>query len=1349
MLTLQRYKYTGKRDCATDPSGGRPCHHQVCKTAKGNGVSYLEYDTILHYAQRINHAKKPRMKDALRKQRDLQLLKDLQANVEWKDKAIKKFRSLGKEASEALYSAASKFDKYLPPAPDLPDNAVERVGRELSKLRTDVLPPVRKEFNHVASKRLSTSPDSFHWRDPARYVEYFGPIQINHLEAAMVNSRDVLQLNGSLEYEADYRLRAFLEQFKNLIQHIPRSTRNASGFTVLDALNELKGQTKFSEINLPACHLADALKRCAAVETNAQQDMQKVSAAYGEVLGKEEELDTIAARAMATSPLSALSRRNIMSNRDQGRVHCLIYMLIDLLADASMSHSQIVDELVVHFERHIGQGSSKLPKFYKELQNVLEHSFKLKEDKNKETLITRVLEDALAQCQPSLESKKIAEENVEKDLHAKIDLAQEHFPIQFLPGMNAANCSEVLPSYINAALTERVHTVVDIWRGATEPFRAMIAVQQHQENFIDDNLVESLMADSEEGAVTLCKAGLERYFANYAPHCGPVSLARLTILLPVLSAFNPQAAKGVLLKLSRYTEVQPFARMVTLILHAYGNLIIELMHVFGRSDVEQMALSILWILVCHALLGNEEEEVGRKVENALCLVLRILGLTPESLFGKTMYDLMTNLLQFRCMTPYECVKRTVQVAQGDATSVDGQREAACVQIHREVAVSRDALMAPSSRKLSHHNDQLLQITNTSQFDSEVAARVLKYVASRISTGVGLDNKASLDVLWQAFLRAEAELGRTPGTLNDASAQPSSLNIGMHNHCNIWELSVSHEKMSGFFKGYELGLRNQRDIDCLLESARDCIIQYGGLNVSQIKKVMAFEGFPRHLMSKFRKVEKEEHQEGTSTEQQLVVNNWDYLNFIATKGELDYMDEVAYSEVSESPMADMHFEALADVVQTLGEDVKALQTAIRSEDFKTVARIAEDTWDKTEHVDIIHTKPERDTRQSASSDDDDNSSLSDLGSLDDLLNSDPKDDSEEDSPEPQQMLNEYLEVRIANEHNAINSVLPNSTKHYMDASTQTYNDLTDLDQHTNTAERHFLQNLSLEDHHLTNLFKDKIEAFEMCKIGRTNRQPSQGTVNVLADLALRGYRRTGKIDQKTAEVLRGRWRIQQRIRKIAQEKHPEKKKTKPPLINIYDPEVGLFSPTELEHLASLEHPPPGFRDGNLGAYSTSASDDDRAEVTTRGRVLADITDPDADPHVTSQRTPVRSATPHPHHHHEPDPDKTLRECDVPELQVDLPSDCEDDSSQNPSPFPLDRSRSDIPEYIFKTRASLLAMQEYFPNPASLNRLAEGHSEIETGLDKMQELVGEHLEKLHLAEVMFLLGKREPRKETGRC
>ncbi|EHY57998.1 hypothetical protein ABEF92_002864 [Exophiala dermatitidis] len=92
------FKFTGDSSCCLDARGGNacakdhmakglPCGHEICTRAKTKGVSWMEMDTIKYYHARIMSEKSPRMQDALRKQRDVELVrvkKEDEEEIAWR-----------------------------------------------------------------------------------------------------------------------------------------------------------------------------------------------------------------------------------------------------------------------------------------------------------------------------------------------------------------------------------------------------------------------------------------------------------------------------------------------------------------------------------------------------------------------------------------------------------------------------------------------------------------------------------------------------------------------------------------------------------------------------------------------------------------------------------------------------------------------------------------------------------------------------------------------------------------------------------------------------------------------------------------------------------------------------------------------------------------------------------------------------------------------------------------------------------------------------------------------------------------------------------------------------------------
>lgn len=120
------FKFTGHRTCCLDadtdnkcvgeaPGRGFQCKHEVCKRAKTKGVSWMEMDTIKYYHARIMAEKSQRMQKALRKQRDVELVRVKKDDEEEFALRSRKSTTLDKAARPSINgSQPGKSDKGSP-----------------------------------------------------------------------------------------------------------------------------------------------------------------------------------------------------------------------------------------------------------------------------------------------------------------------------------------------------------------------------------------------------------------------------------------------------------------------------------------------------------------------------------------------------------------------------------------------------------------------------------------------------------------------------------------------------------------------------------------------------------------------------------------------------------------------------------------------------------------------------------------------------------------------------------------------------------------------------------------------------------------------------------------------------------------------------------------------------------------------------------------------------------------------------------------------------------------------------------------------------------------------------------
>ncbi|OCT53568.1 hypothetical protein CLCR_09450 [Cladophialophora carrionii] len=134
------FKFTGWGKCCLDfdetcgEAAGKndfPCKHELCTRAKTKGVSWMEMDTIKYYHARIVSEKSHRMQSALRKQRDVELLRVKKDDEE--EAALRARRN-------AILDKATRSNQI----PTQPSKADKGSTSEMPAL--DILPMASKEF---------------------------------------------------------------------------------------------------------------------------------------------------------------------------------------------------------------------------------------------------------------------------------------------------------------------------------------------------------------------------------------------------------------------------------------------------------------------------------------------------------------------------------------------------------------------------------------------------------------------------------------------------------------------------------------------------------------------------------------------------------------------------------------------------------------------------------------------------------------------------------------------------------------------------------------------------------------------------------------------------------------------------------------------------------------------------------------------------------------------------------------------------------------------------------------------------------------------------------------------------
>ncbi|EXJ95453.1 hypothetical protein A1O1_00575 [Capronia coronata CBS 617.96] len=130
------FKFTGGSSCCLDadlgnacaePEGSKPgslpCEHEICARAKTKGVSWMEMDTIKYYHARIMSERSPRMQNALRKQRDVELVrvkKDDEEELAWRARrAAAADKALGSSAEMPQVMPGEGASPVIPASLDM------------------------------------------------------------------------------------------------------------------------------------------------------------------------------------------------------------------------------------------------------------------------------------------------------------------------------------------------------------------------------------------------------------------------------------------------------------------------------------------------------------------------------------------------------------------------------------------------------------------------------------------------------------------------------------------------------------------------------------------------------------------------------------------------------------------------------------------------------------------------------------------------------------------------------------------------------------------------------------------------------------------------------------------------------------------------------------------------------------------------------------------------------------------------------------------------------------------------------------------------------------------------------
>ncbi|KAJ9655699.1 hypothetical protein H2198_005496 [Neophaeococcomyces mojaviensis] len=870
------YRYTGGDTCVLDDA--ESCCHEVCRRAVNEGLIYLEYDTVMHYDQRIAAAKTARMKDALRKQRNIQLVKDLKDDEEWKQKCTKKIGCFGKEASEAIVVAASQILGWTSPQVKIelePDTTPEQVGRALSKIRLGLLSPEKNTFGETFIRRLIPSKYvGLSWKNPAQYLEYLGPIQVCHLEAAILNIRQTLELSAMLYYETHFCLQRFLNDLRSLArQNVLPNRRYRAGLTVAELLHNIKASLSqdngtMSKSEAYTVPLLKVLMACVRIESHARSEMWKTQEDCARnFYDPNQKLTEIKLKALDQSPMPSISKLALDRLEGINKEYCALGSLLTK-ARAGLSVDDLADAALAHVQKLADDETAKLGSTCRSLSAALEALRKRDEPNTKTMQPYDQLAKALLQtetetiCLESRHNKDFLQKAEEIEKHMKPMLTclfEGDMSYHFLPGMRNEESQLLLTEYLRVAVQEANRETFkngwnnivahNIYRGVGEAFYVFRCIKKDVIFHADSVILQSLLDHSDEAVDLLTQSGndipeflCEHYRAQW---CLSSTFVKLLATLPHLSALNPNSARRALQTLSHLvhgpmncipeewrSDLQSLSRVF---LDTYGYLALESIHSFGRADVEQVVLTLLFILGFHTLIVGDVKKANSNLEYIKCfmtVVLRLPGSNQRTPWMPQVIQSLSKLINTAglcCMSSGSCMKHKAVMRDKSATrkiqrlaSFEPKSIKPKNTLKTEMYSNKASGQPTVESKLRLHKQILAGFipNGSAQCPPLDRGKILKYCVYRIKLMGYFDEPLPgkkqpkqvdtelVNLLWQAFLYAEHV---------KCMAEPSSLNIGMHNHCSVWELTDSKEKACGFVEGYRRQHRDDKDLQILAQS----------------------------------------------------------------------------------------------------------------------------------------------------------------------------------------------------------------------------------------------------------------------------------------------------------------------------------------------------------------------------------------------------------------------------------------------------------------------------------------------------------------------------------------------------
>ncbi|RMZ81707.1 hypothetical protein DV737_g2438, partial [Chaetothyriales sp. CBS 132003] len=283
------FKFTGKGSCCLDVASDSSCtgeltarstgcHHEICTRAKSQGVSWMEMDTLKYYQARITSEKSQRMKNALRKQRDVEL-----ARVKKEDEEEHALR-LRKSAFQDKAFANGKEELVSPGLGESSDlTLLEKNG--LADQKENAILEAAKE-NEAVVKRIRTRLDKIrHDVSSGRVNAFDARAKLDQANRDMAEAERKNNTFKEMVFSAGTGQELTHAKPTNLSRALSKSLSSTGGDAFSQALNVVKGFFSASDPSDVQAAIADL--RC-VLEVNGPMSpvLQKSFKALEDMLAK-------------------------------------------------------------------------------------------------------------------------------------------------------------------------------------------------------------------------------------------------------------------------------------------------------------------------------------------------------------------------------------------------------------------------------------------------------------------------------------------------------------------------------------------------------------------------------------------------------------------------------------------------------------------------------------------------------------------------------------------------------------------------------------------------------------------------------------------------------------------------------------------------------------------------------------------------------------------------------------------------------------------------------------------------------------------------------------------------------